>query len=277
MLNPAWWVVEQKTHPEMLEVLRDKSKEKPWASYFLHENPFSPGNLNAACRIGFVPYDRCIQDRYFLVDRSRNPEILAAGGITTQIRWDGDPGNIPCGWQGAVRQSYTDSHTKNLAPNTLVALLAFTTRRFRGQGLAGDVLSKMCETGRKRGFRHLIVPALPPTQFLKENVRASIEEISALRLEDGQSRDYWIRVHEREGAKIIGHCATSHRFAYGLDDFSEHVSSDPIETGGEHMVRLDKDATLGPERESMWQMVYTDVVRSLVLFDWKCVWMRYDL
>lgn len=277
MSDLNWWLIEQKTHPEILEILREQSRARPWVNYFLRENPISPGNLNSNCRLGFVPFDRCIQDRYYCVDRSRDPEILAAGGITTQICWDSDPDTLPSGWQGAVRQAFLDTGSKNRTPNTLVALLAFTTQRFRGKGVSGEVLSMMCHTGKKRGYRYLIVPALPPTQFRKEHVRTPIEELSTLKMEDGQPLDYWIRLHERKGAKIIGHCSKSHRFAVSLEDFSENVSSDRIESTGEHMVRLDKDSALGPDNKDMWQVVYADVERSFVVFDWRCVWMQYDL
>ncbi len=277
MTGLAWWVIEQKTHLEILQLLQEQLEHRPWAAYFLQDHPLSPANLNSVCRLGFVPYNRCIQDWYFYTDRSRNPEILAGGGITTQICWDVNPENLPAGWQGAVKQSYLDLKAKNRKPNTQVALLAFTTQRFRGKGLSGQVLSKMCITAQNRGYRYLIVPALPPAQFQKEYVRTPIEEISNLKRDDGQYYDYWIRLHTAKGAKVIGHCEQSHRFVFSIDDFSRHVSSDPLETSGEHIVRLDKDHLLGPNNKNMWQLVYADVERSFVLFNWGCVWVQYDL
>ena len=272
-----WWVVEQKTHAEHMETLRAQSAQRPWAGYFLHDHPLSPGDLNSACRIGYVPFDRCLQDRFYCVDRSRNPEILAAGGITTQIAWDYHPENLPEGWQGSVRQAHADGSSKNRAPNTQVALLAFTTQRFRGKGLSGQVLSKMCLTAQQRGYKYLVVPALPPSQFEKEHVRTPIEEIAALKREDGAYYDYWVRVHCLKGADVIGCCTHSHRFAFTLSDFASHVSSDPITSTGEHVVRLDRDLSLGARRKNMWQLVYADIDRSFVFFNWGCVWVRYDL
>jgi hypothetical protein len=272
-----WWIIEQKTHSEIIELLRSESKERPWAKFFLYDNPLSPGNLNSTCRLEFVPFDRCVQDRLYLVDRSRNPEILAGCGITTQIYWDFNPDNLPDGWQGAVRQGYFDAKENHRLPNTQVALLAFTTQRFRGQGLSDKILSKMCSTAQSRGYRYLIVPALPPTQFQKEYVQSPIEDIADLKGKDGQYLDYWIRLHSRKGAKIIGSCAHSHRFAFSLNDFSKNVSSDTIDSTGEHIVRLDRDSMLGPNNKNMWQLVYADRERSFVVFDWKCVWVQYDL
>lgn len=272
-----WWVIEQKTQTEILQLLRAETKERPWAAFFLSDHPLNPANLNSTCRIGFVPFAQCVQDRFFCVDRSRSPEILAAGGITSQFWWDFDPQNLPAGWQGAVRQSYVDGQRSDRGPNTMVALLAFTVPRFRSQGMSGKVLTKMCRTAQERGFRHLLVPALPPAQFEKQHVRTSMEVIAQLKREDGEHYDYWLRLHVKKGATIIGTCAKSHRFVLSLEDFAEHVSSHSITTTGEHVVRMDKDHVLGPNRGDMWQVVYADVERQFVTFDWGCVWAQYDL
>lgn len=277
MTELTWWMIEKKTHAEILEVLSKEVKERPWAAYFLRDYPLNPGNLNSVCRIGYVPYERCIQDRYFYIDRSRNPEILAAGGISTQICWDYNPETLPAGWQGTVRQSYMDSISRERTPNTQVALLAFTLPRFREMGMSGKVLTKMCLNAQKRKYRYFIVPALPPTQFKKEYARTSMKEIASLRRDDGEFLDYWIRLHTKKGATIIGDCEHSHRFIFSLEDFSKYVSSDPIEATGEHLVRMDRDQVLGPNNKNMWQVVYADVERSFVTFDWGCIWVQYDL
>lgn len=276
MTDFKWWIIEQKTHREILQVLREQVSKRPWAAYFLSERPFNT-SINSVCRIGFVPFERCIQDRYFYIDQSRNPEILAAGGITTQIHWDFNPESLPAGWQGVVRQSYTDADTKGRKPNTQVALLAFATQRFKKQGLSEKVLSKMCGTAQKRGYPYIVIPVLPPTQFQKKYVGISMEELRNLKREDGECYDYWIRLHKRKGATVIGTCAHSHRFIFSLDDFSRYISSDPIELTGEHIIRMDKDQTLGPNNKDMWQLVYADVERSFVTFNWGCVWVQYDL
>lgn len=277
MNNFEWWVIEQKTQAEILQVLREHVPERPWAAFFLNDHPLNPGNLNSVCRIGFVPFAQCIQDRFFYVDKARHPEILAAGGITSQFCWDSKPEHLPAGWQGVVRQSYVDARSGGRIPNAMVGLLAFTVPRFRERGMSGKVLTKMCTLAHQRGYRYLLVPALPPAQFEKEHVRTPMEAISQLKREDGEYYDYWIRLHTRKGATIIGTCAQSHRFVFSLEDFSEQVSSDPITTTGEHVVRLDKDQVLGPNRKNMWQVVYADVERSLVTFNWGCVWVQYDL
>ena len=273
----VWWVIEQKTHSKMLKELQNQAAARPWANYFLRDFPLNPGNLSSVCRIGFVPYEQCIQDRYFYIDQSRNPEILAGGGITTQIYWDFNPQNLPAGWQGAVKQAYLDSNTKGLIPNTQMALLAFTLPRFRKRGVSEKVLMKMCSTAQKRGYHYLLVPALPPTQFQKDHVRTGMEEISNLKRDDGKDYDYWIRLHKKNGATVIGTCPHSHRFVFNMADFSRYVSSDPIDRTGEQIVRMDKDHMLGPNRINMWQLVYADVERSFVTFDWGCIWVQYDL
>lgn len=276
MTSFKWWHIEQKSHNEIVEILKNEIPNRPWATYFVRDYPLNPGNLGSVCRIGYVPFNKCIQDRYFYIDQSRNPEVLAAGGISTQIYWDYKPESLPAGWQGTVQRSYQDS-TSGKAPNTMVALLAFTLPRFREKGFSGKVLTKMCLTGQQRGYRYCLVPALPPAQFQKQNVNLTMKEIAELRREDGEYYDYWIRLHTRKGAEIIGFCEQSHRFILSLEDFQNYISSDLIQTSGEHIVRMDKDQILGPNSKNMWQKVYADVERSFVTFDWGCVWAKYDL
>lgn len=272
-----WWIVQQKTRLEILDLMQDQVENRPWVAYFLHDRPLSLGNLSSNCRMGHVPFDQCVQDCYFHVDRSKNIEMLAAGGITTQINWDFDPNNLPDGWQGAVRQSYLDSNRKHSKPNTQVALLAFTTQRYRGQGQAGMVLKKMCHMAQYRGYRYCIVPALLPTQFEREYVQMPMKDISHLQREDGQFYDYWLRLHTRMGATVIGFCEHSHRFVFSLDDFSSFVSSGPIDASGDHVVRLDRDRGLGANHKNMWQLVHVNLDQDFVVFNWGCVWVQYDL
>lgn len=271
-----WWEIPQKTHREALEILRAEARKRPWCGYFLGDPPLDPGNLNSKCRIGHVPFDDCVQDRFYLVDRSRQPEILASGGYVTQIAWDGRPDSLPAGWQGSVLRSYEDARAGR-APDTLVALLAFTPQRFRGRGLSSVVLSRMKERAAERGFRSFIVPALPPSQFERDKAGLSMEEIAALRREDGEEFDYWIRTHRKLGARVIGFCDSSHRFIYGLRDFQSSVSSTPIAASGEQLILLDKAAALGPNAKDMWRVAYADLERDFVTFDWGCVWIEYGL
>jgi len=270
-----WWILKQKTHNEILDIFRNESIERPWCGFFLNDSPYFPGNLNSKCRIGNVPFDKCIQDRFYYIDKSRKPEILAAGAITTQFFWNFEHSSLPNGWQGAVKQSFNDSQ-KKIESNTQVALLAFTTQRYRKRGLSSLILSKMIEMTRENNYKYLLVPALPPSQFEKEYMGLSMEELSYLKRDDGQYYDYWVRLHSRKGAKIIGFSDSSHRFIYDLSDFRKYVSSAKINTTGEHVVCLDRDIILNPKNTPMWQKIHVDVERDLVSFDWGCIWVKYD-
>lgn len=277
MADLKWWIIEQKTHLEIMDIFKSEVLTRPWCQFFLYDSPNYPGNLNSKRRIGFVPFDKCVQNRLYYVDQSRNLEILAAGGITTQIHWDNNPATLPAGWQGSVTQSYYDTQNSDVEQNTMVALLAFTTQRFRNQGLSGLMLSKMIELAKERQYKSLLVPALPPSQFEKDHISLSMEELASLKREDDQYYDYWVRLHTRKGAEVIGYCDDSHRFVYNLKDFSDFVSSTPIHSTGEHIVNLDRDKILGPNSKNMWQVIYADLERNFVTFNWGCIWMKYDI
>lgn len=275
------WTIARKTNPEILAILRQSITERPWAAYFCKESPLAvmPGDLNTRCRLEPVPFDHCLLDRFFLVERDADGgrESLAGAAISTHLHWDGDARTLPAGWQGAVRQSYLDSITRDRAPNTVVPLLVFTPGRYKGKGIAGRLVDEMCKSGQKQGFQYAILPTLPPLQFQKEHVATAMTELARLEREDGLPADYWVRLHLRKGAEVIGYDDRSHRFALSTGDFSAHVSSDPVRTTGYHVVRLDKDVSLGINRHNMWQQVYADIERDIVTFDWGCIWVRYDL
>lgn len=272
-----WWIIKQKNLRSINDIFRSESDKRPWCNYFLKDSPYYPGNLNSKCRIGFVPFDEILQDRFYIVDTSRTIEILAAGGITTQMFWDGSRENLPDGWQGAVRQSFLDYFEDNQKPNVLVAMLAFTTQRFRKQGLSGVMLSKMIESAKESGFDSLLVPALPPAQFEKDYVDCTMTELSEIKRDDGKYYDYWARLHTDKGAEIIGVSDSSHRFCYNLEDFSKYVSSTPITSTGDILAVLDKDEVLGPNRKNMYCKVHADIEKDIVFFNWGCIWMHYQI
>jgi len=274
--NFEWWELEGKTHGEILEKFRSECERRPWCQYFLDDHPLYPGNLNSKCRIGYVPFNNCLQDRFYYIDKSRSPEMIAAGGFVTQIFWDYDLHNLPDGWQGVVRQSFNDTMAGK-TPNTLVALLVFTPNRYRGKGLARLVLTKMCTHAKSKGYRYLLVPALPPSQFERDKVELSMEEISKIKRSDGSYYDFWLRLHSQKGAEIIGFCETSHRFVLNLKDYNQYVSSTRIESTGDHIVNFDNDKMLGINSRNMWEKIYADIKRDFVTFNWGCVWMRYAI
>ena len=273
----SWWIIEKKTHLEILDILNSNKESKPWVNYFTNETPLSPGSLNSVCRIGYVPFSNCNQYRFYYLDQSREIETIAAGGICTEIYWNSDPKLLPEGWQGSVRRAYLESKESDKNPNTLVALLAFTLSRYRKRGFSGEVINKMCNYGKENGYDYCIIPTLPPTQFQKPFVHASVNEIATMKREDGNYYDYWLRLHTQKGAQIIGTHEQSHRFILSTKDFSKYVSSYPINSSGEHVVVLDKDLSLGKNGKNMWQAVYADIERDFVQFNWGCIWVQYDL
>ncbi len=277
MDNYKWWIIEQKTHGEILSIFADKAGQHPWCRYFLKDPPLSPANLNSRCRIGYSPFDLCKQDRYYYTDTSYEFEKLAAGGITTQIEWDNSKKNLPQGWQDAVKKSYLDSLDRKKEPNTMVALLAFTTQKYRGKNLSELVITKMIEMARKRKYDYLIIPALPPSQFEKDKIELGMDELSDIKTKENKFHDYWVRLHLNKGGKIINFCNASHRFVFTCRDFFKHVSSMPVNNSGEHSVRLDKDIVLGSKGKDMWQKIYADIDRDFITFNWGCIWIKYDI
>lgn len=271
-----WWILERKTFGEISGILNQESDRRPWCQVIVNDPPMMPGNLNSRCRIRYVPFDRCLQDRIYYLDRSRQLETVVAGGIMTQIQWDGQTDTVPGGWEEAVQRAYTDQ-IEERDSNTLVALLAFTSPRFRGRGMAGTVIDKMIEIARARNFKSFILPLLPPSQFESDKIDVPMKELQTITRDDGLPYDYWIRLHKKKGATILNSSDYSHRFVMTLSDFHKNVSSAPIETSGDSVVMMDRDRVLGSNGKKMHQRIFADIERDIVSFNWGCVWMKYDL
>ncbi|WP_289054516.1 hypothetical protein [Carboxylicivirga marina] len=273
----AWWTIENKTHSEIIEVLNSHKDSRPWVNYFINESPMSPGNLNSVCRIGYVPFNHCPQNRFYYLDQSRFIETVAAGGICTVINWNATLDDLPEGWQESVQRAYSESINNKEKPNTVVALLAFTLSRYRKRGFSGKVISKMCLYGKEKGYDYCIIPTLPPAQFQKEYIDTPVSELAKIKREDGSYLDYWLRLHTQKGAEVLSTSERSHRFIYSVKDFSEHASSYTIKKSGEYIVALDKDKSLGQNGKNMWQKIYVNIEKDIVQFDWACIWVKYDL
>lgn len=270
------WVVSEHRYRDQTPWLRRQMDEKPWLVFFVEEDPMELrcGSLNSRCRLEPSPFDDCFVDRFFFTEKGSGDLLGAA--LTMRIAWDGSREDLPEGWEDTVRRCYRDCRdAAGSTCNTLVGMQVFTLSHHRNKGLSGRFLGEMAGFAKKLGYEHMVIPALPPTQFTKEGAATPFETIATALRDDGLPADHWVRLHVRKGAKVIGHHERSHCFAMSLRDFSCHISSDPIDRNGEHLVRLDRDLSFGLAAADTWQKVHVDREQGLVLFRWGCVWVEY--
>ncbi|MBA4387547.1 MAG: hypothetical protein C0404_06170 [Verrucomicrobia bacterium] len=193
---------------------------------------------------------------------------LIGHGVTTRLHWDLNPGHRPDGWQDAVRVSYQNSHVDLKEPNSLVGLFICIEESSRKHGWAGNLIGEMKAIGRRNKMAALIIPLRPPTRYQKEYAEMPMAEFAALKREDGQYKDHWIRLHVRLGAKVIGISSTSHQHAMSLKDYYTMISPAPVIRSG---------YTLVQQRDGGWYNVYVDLEREFALINQGCVWVQHPL
>jgi len=191
-------------------------------------------------------------------------EVCGARLTYSYLTIGGAHDDLPPGWQGAVRQSYTDSIVGQSDCNTLVGLFINVERPFREHGWAANVVQQMKTIRTHRELRHLIIPLRLPKHYTRENAALPIAEFATMRRGDGQPVDYWLRLHTQLGAQVVATCDTSHQHAMSLLDFGDQFGVHFDETGY-HLV----------EKNGQWYRAYVDVDRQFVLVNQGCVWVQY--
>ena len=142
-------------------------------------------------------------------------EILARGR-SLPIRWDGTPGDLPAGIDGAIARGFDERDA-----NVLCALVIMVPRDLQGRGLSAVALAAMTEIAQARGLESLIAPVRP--SWKERYPLAPIESYASWRRHDGLLFDPWLRVHERAGAVVIRPEPESLRITGTVADWEEWV------------------------------------------------------
>jgi hypothetical protein len=192
---------------------------------------------------------------------------LIAHGVTTRLRWNGDPAVLPRGWTGAVRQSYEESILGRTPPDTLVGLFISAESAFREQGWAGQVAEAMKRIGSEAGLRDLIIPLRLPTRYEWQNARMPYEEFALRKRDDGEYRDHWLRLHVRLGAEVLATSSVSHQHAMHPADLLRQVKCEPLERTGEYLVKWNDE----------YYSAFVDLEREYAVINEGCVWVRHPL
>lgn len=262
-------VLEQLTLEEFVRHLetregRDPAADRLLAMYRVRRRFPDLGDF----RLGPNAFDR-IRNDWILLARERvgrGPELIGHG-VTTRIYWDGSLDQLPRGWQGAVRRSLEDDLAGGGKANTLVGLFIRVQSRFRQHGWAAPIAAEMKALAARCGLHSLIIPLRLPQRYLREYAEMPFEEFAALRRDDGEYQDHWLRLHTRLGARVLTTCRTSHQHAMHLEDFHQQLDAEPIRRSGTHLARLGGD----------WVQVYVDLEREFVLMDQGCVWVEHPV
>lgn len=160
-----------------------------WPEFIFHD-PVAAEHIDRV-ETYFPRYDLLILD---------GGEVVAAGwGVP--LRWDGTPGGLPEGYDGALVSAVT-GHEGEVPPDTLCIMAAAVRPGRRGGGLAAKTLTELRGRAAAAGLERVIAPVRPT---LKSRYPLTpMATFARWGRSDGLHLDPWIRTHQRLGAVILG-------------------------------------------------------------------------
>ena len=144
----------------------------------------------------------------FILADPATDEIMASCN-SVPLAWEGAFEDLPDeGWDWALKKAFED--LKAGKPPTIQCALSVTIpKKFREMGLSVCAIRAMKEIGRAHGLNAMVAPVRPSFKHKYPHTPM----ISYLKWCDskGIPKDPWVKVHAREGAKIIKVCRQSMR------------------------------------------------------------------
>jgi hypothetical protein len=152
-------------------------------------------------------YDDLPQFQFAFKDRASG-ELLCIGN-SVPLAWTDDPSELPDkGWDWALEKGIKD-HQAGIQPTVLCAIQIMLPPEHRGKGLSYKAVSVMREIGRSHGLATLIAPVRPSSKSLYP--LTDMENYIKWTTDEGLPFDPWLRVHARQGGRIVKVCPQAMR------------------------------------------------------------------
>jgi len=148
-------------------------------------------------------------------------ESQAVAGIANSVPllWEAGVHELPDeGWDWAVIKSASD-HAEGLQPNMLCGLQISVAPNFQGKGLSKVLLQEMIELARSKGLPSVIVPVRP--SFKDRYPLTPIDRYIKWTVDQGLPYDPWLRVHVRNGGRIVKACPLAMKIVGKVSEWEE--------------------------------------------------------
>ena len=179
-----------------------------WPEFMLHD---PVAQKLAEC------YQKLPDFQFVLIDQHADKVVSIANSIP--LSWDDKLENLPdTGWDWALAKGIEDADAAR-KPNLLCALQIVVFDGNRGKGISAEAVRAMKAIGQSHGLRGLIAPVRPNRKC--EFQDTSIDEYITWTNDDGLPFDPWLRVHIKEGARIIKPCHTAMRIPGSVADWEK--------------------------------------------------------
>lgn len=182
--------------PNLLD-LADEVVLLSWPEFMLHDK--IANNYWVRLYDDFPDYQFCLKE-------TKTNEIAAIGNCIP-LKYDGAMEDLPDGgWDWALQKGFDDLRA-GIEPNILCALSITIHPARRESGLSLNMLRAMKSIAKFKNIGDMIAPVRP---FLKSRYPLiPIGNYLKWHDDDGHPFDAWLRVHVREGGKIIKPCEQS--------------------------------------------------------------------
>ncbi|WP_013320382.1 GNAT family N-acetyltransferase [Gloeothece verrucosa] len=132
---------------------------------------------------------------------------LIARGIGIPLAWEGDFDQLPDrGLDWAIDQG-TEDHLQGRQPTLLCARSIAVIPEYRNKHLSSLLIQEMKKIAQAHQFSSLIIPVRPSLKHLYP--LTPIERYITWQNENKLPFDPWLRIHAKQGAKLIKVCSQS--------------------------------------------------------------------
>jgi hypothetical protein len=181
---------------------------------------------------------------------------VVAGSWGVPLRWDGTPGTLPGGYDGALISAVT-GYEESVPPDTLCVMAVAVRADRQGAGLGGQALTAMRSVATAAGLERMISPVRP---VLKSRYPLTpMANYARWTRADGAHVDPWLRTHLRLGGVILGPAPRSMIVTGTVTEWEQWVSMAFPETGryvvpgALDLVEIDRERDLGTYAETnLW-------------------------
>jgi hypothetical protein len=181
---------------------------------------------------------------------------VVAGSWGVPLRWDGTPGSLPGGYDGALISAVT-GYEESVPPDTLCVMAVAVRADRQGAGLGGQALTAMRSVATAAGLERMISPVRP---VLKSRYPLTpMANYARWTRADGAHVDPWLRTHLRLGGVILGPAPRSMIVTGTVTEWEQWVSMAFPETGryvvpgALDLVEIDRERDLGTYAETnLW-------------------------
>ncbi|MCP4704694.1 MAG: GNAT family N-acetyltransferase [candidate division Zixibacteria bacterium] len=204
--------------PELLEIA-DEVVLLSWPEFMLNDS--------VANKYWNRLYEEFPEYQFCLMD-NENDTAIAAGNCIP-LYYDGNPDDLPeDGWDWVLQKGFDDRLVET-TPNIMSALSITIHPAYRDKGLSREMIRIMKQIGHLNNLKSLIAPVRP---FLKSTYPLiPIDKYILWRDENDLPFDAWIRVHHRDGGKIIKSCPQSMRITGTVSQWEEWTGQKFPESG----------------------------------------------